>query len=170
MSSGWATGGQGRGDPALRHCTNADIEANYVDTHGASVVGFAFTELLGFRLLPRLKNIGAIRLYRPDDAGRAWPRLEPVLTRPIRWELIAQQYDQMIKYATALRLGTAEAEQVLRRFTRGGPKHPTYAAAGGTRPGRAHDLRLRLPRPSRAIDVSAFQRSAWSRQASLARG
>jgi hypothetical protein len=27
-----------------------------------------------------------------------------------------------------LRLGTAESEQVLRRFTRGGPKHPTYAA------------------------------------------
>ena len=34
----------------------------------------------------------------------------------------------MVKYATALRLGTAEAEQVLRRFTRGGPKHPTYRA------------------------------------------
>jgi TnpA family transposase len=34
----------------------------------------------------------------------------------------------MVKYATALRLGTAEAEQVLRVFTRGGPKHPTYAA------------------------------------------
>ena len=34
----------------------------------------------------------------------------------------------MVKYATALRLGTAETEQVLRRFTRGGPKHPTYAA------------------------------------------
>lgn len=34
----------------------------------------------------------------------------------------------MVKYATALRLGTAEAEQVLRRFTRGGPTHPTYAA------------------------------------------
>ncbi|MFE7112969.1 Tn3 family transposase [Streptomyces sp. NPDC057575] len=28
----------------------------------------------------------------------------------------------------ALRLGAAEAEQVLRRFTRGGPKRPTYAA------------------------------------------
>jgi hypothetical protein len=34
----------------------------------------------------------------------------------------------MVKYATALRLGTAEAEQVLGRFTRGGPKHPTYQA------------------------------------------
>ncbi|GAA3618936.1 hypothetical protein GCM10022419_125590 [Nonomuraea rosea] len=34
----------------------------------------------------------------------------------------------MIKYATALRLRTAEAHQMLRRFTRGGPKHPTYRA------------------------------------------
>ena len=115
----------------LRHCTDAEIEANYVDTHGASVVGFAFTELLGFRLLPRLKNIGAIRLYRPDDdhaPADAAARRPRASTRPIRWELIAQQYDQMVKYATALRLGTAEAEQVLRRFTRGGPKHPTYPA------------------------------------------
>jgi TnpA family transposase len=48
--------------------------------------------------------------------------------KTIDWELIARQYDQMIKYATALRLGTAEAHQMLRRFTRGGPKHPTYQA------------------------------------------
>ncbi|MBT2445369.1 Tn3 family transposase [Streptomyces sp. ISL-36] len=112
----------------LRHCTDAEIESNYVDTHGASVVGFAFTELLNCRLLPRLKNIGSIRLYRPDDDPPGWPALGSSLTRAIRWDLIEQQYDQMVKYATALRLGTAEAEQVLRRFTRGGPKHPTYAA------------------------------------------
>ncbi|MFE0654612.1 Tn3 family transposase [Streptomyces sp. NPDC059534] len=112
----------------LRHCTDAEIESNYVDTHGASVVGFAFTELLNFRLLPRLKNIDSIRLYRPDDTPPGWPALGSSLTRPIRWDLIIQQYDQIVKYATALRLGTAEAEQVLRRFTRGGPKHPTYAA------------------------------------------
>jgi TnpA family transposase len=113
----------------MRHTPDiaTDIDRNYTDTHGASVVGFAFSHLLGFRLLPRLKNIGSIRLYRPGDVHR-WPELASVLTRPIRWELIAQQYDQMVKYATALRLGTAEAEQILRRFTRGGPKHPTYQA------------------------------------------
>jgi TnpA family transposase len=111
----------------LRHCTDAEIDSNYVDTHGASVVGFAFTELLGFRLLPRLKNIGSIRLYRPDDRS-AYGHLGATVTRPIKWELIAQQYDQMVKYATALRLGTAESESILRRFTRGGPKHPTYQA------------------------------------------
>jgi TnpA family transposase len=111
----------------LHHCTDAEIEENYTDTHGASVVGFAFCYLPGFRLLPRLKNIGRATLYRPAD-GASYPGLETILTRPIRWELIAQQYDQLIKYATALRLGTAESEQVLRRFTRGGPKHPTYQA------------------------------------------
>ena len=111
----------------LHHCTDADIEANYTDTHGASVVAFAFCHLLGFRLLPRLKRIGKATLYRPDD-GSSYPGLEQILTRPIRWQLIAQQYDQLVKYATALRLGTAESEQVLRRFTRGGPKHPTYQA------------------------------------------
>ena len=34
----------------------------------------------------------------------------------------------MVKFATALRLGTAEAEAILRRFTRTGLQHPTYAA------------------------------------------
>lgn len=105
----------------------------YVDIHGASVVGFAFAELLNFRLLSWLKNIGSIRLYRPDEtpAAAGWQALGASLTRPIRWELIEQQYDQMMKYATALRLGTAEVEQVLRRCTRGGPKRPACQALEG---------------------------------------
>ncbi len=72
--------------------------------------------------------IGAQRLYRPDTDAGGWTELGPVLTRPIRWELIARHYDQMVKYATALRLRTAEAEAILRRFTRPGPQHPTHAA------------------------------------------
>ncbi|MFE3140996.1 Tn3 family transposase [Streptomyces scopuliridis] len=70
-----------------RHCTDAEIESNYVDTHGASVVGLAFTELLNFRLLPRLKNISSIRLYRPDDSPPGWPALGASLTRPNRREI-----------------------------------------------------------------------------------
>jgi TnpA family transposase len=57
----------------------------------------------------------------------AYPWLAPALTRPIRWELVSEQYDQMIKYATAIRTRTASTEAILRRFTRNA-SHPTYAA------------------------------------------
>ena len=117
----------------LRHCTDMTIERNYVDSHGQSEVAFGFARLLGFELLPRLKSVGRQRLYRPDTGDpAAYPSLAPVLTRPIDWKLIRRQYDQMVKYATALRLGTADAESILRRFARGpsggAPMHPTYRA------------------------------------------
>jgi TnpA family transposase len=113
----------------IRHCTEMSVEKQYVDTHGQSFVGFAFCHLLGFRLLPRFKSIKTKKLYRPFT-GKPWAyaNLQPVLTRPINWELIRRQYDQMIKYATAIRLGTAETESILRRFTRENLKHPTYQA------------------------------------------
>jgi len=51
-----------------------------------------------------------------------------ISNRPIDWELIGQHYDELVKYAIALKLGTAEAQQLLRRFARGGPKHPADQA------------------------------------------
>ena len=106
-----------------------DVLKNYVDSHGQSEVAFAFCNLLGFQLMPRLKAIYAQKLYRPDPGiNDAFPNLQLVLTRNIDWNLIRQQYDQMIKYATALRLVTAETEAILKRFVRNNLKHPTYLA------------------------------------------
>ena len=113
----------------LRHCTSMEVQKNYVDSHGQSEVAFAFTHLLGFQLMPRLKRIKVQKLYRPYTGQTdAYPNLQPILTRPINWDLIRQQYDQMIKYATALRLGTAETEALLKRFSKNSFKHPTYLA------------------------------------------
>ena len=65
----------------LRHCTEMEVERQYVDSHGQSEVAFAFCRLLGFQLLPRLKAIRAQRLYRPEPASAtSYPNLQPVLT------------------------------------------------------------------------------------------
>ncbi len=113
----------------LRHCTEMSVNKQYVDSHGQSVVAFAFCRLLGFELLPRLKGIHKQKLYRVEnDTSADYPNLQLVLKRAIDWKLIKQQYDQMVKYATALRLGTAETEAILRRFTRNNLQHPTYKA------------------------------------------
>ena len=113
----------------LRHCTDMSVEKNYVDTHGQSEVGFAFCCLLGFKLMPRIKNIKKQKLYKPEVSDEAYSNIQFVMKKkPINWELIRQQYDQMVKYATALRLGTAEAESILKRFTKNNLQHPTYQA------------------------------------------
>ena len=67
----------------LRHDTEMTLKRNYVDTHGQSEVAFAFCHLLGFELMPRLKNIGKQKLYRPESGDKEnYENLIPVLTRP----------------------------------------------------------------------------------------
>jgi len=83
---------------------------------------------LGYELYPRLRLIHSQRLYLPSSEHAArYPQLRPVLTRAVDWNLIRHQYDELVKYATALKEGTAEAEAILARFTRN-TSHPTYKA------------------------------------------
>lgn len=113
----------------MRHHTEMQVERSYVDTHGQSEIGFAFCYLLGFDLMPRLKGMHRQKLYRPEvGQPDAYAHLQPLLTRPIRWELIEQHYDAMVQYVTAIRLGTAKTHALLRRFTGNPRQHPTYLA------------------------------------------
>ena len=113
----------------LRHCTQMSVDKNYVDTHGQSEVGFAFTHLLGFQLMPRIRNIQKQKLYLPEKGqSQQLKNLTTIIKRPIRWPLIRQQYDAMVKFATALKQGTADPEAILARFTRNNTKHPVYLA------------------------------------------
>ncbi|MEL7334017.1 MAG: Tn3 family transposase, partial [Cyanobacteria bacterium J06560_2] len=113
----------------LRHCTEMSVDKNYVDTHGQSEVGFAFSHLLGFQLMPRIRNIQKQKLYLPEKGQKQqFENLASIIKRPIRWQLIRQQYDAMVKFATALKQGTADPEVILARFTRNNAKHPVYLA------------------------------------------
>ena len=111
----------------LRHCTDMTIKHQMTDSHGQSEIGFAFSHLLGFRLLPRLKPIHSQKLALVESGTQDdYPHLKEVFGKPINWEVIAQQYDMMVKYTAALKTGTADADALLRRFTRSNLQHPTY--------------------------------------------
>lgn len=131
---------------AIRHGTTMKAEGHYVDSHGQSEIGFGITRLLNVDLLPRIKQINHVRLYRPN-AGEpdAYPNLAPAMTRPIRWDVIENNYDQVIKYATAIRSGTASTEAILSRFTRA-VSHP------------AHQAMLEIGRAQRTVLVADYLR------------
>ena len=113
---------------AVHHGTEMDVKANYVDTHGQSVIGFGLTRLLGFDLLPRIKRINHIRFY-PPGRGEEFPNLVPAMVgRPLDWDLIAAQYDDAVKYATSIKNKAASTAAILRRFHRTNLMHPTYQA------------------------------------------
>ncbi|MEO1645365.1 MAG: Tn3 family transposase, partial [Chloroflexota bacterium] len=113
----------------IRHSSEMSVNKTYTDTHGQSEVAFAFCHLLGFQLMPRIKDIYRQKLYLAEKGSRhRYSELDLILTRPIRWHLIRQQYDEFIKYASALRFETAEPEALLKRFTRHNVQHPTYTA------------------------------------------
>jgi TnpA family transposase len=81
-----------------------EVDRQYVDSHGQSTVAFAFCRMLGFQLLPRLKAIHSQKLYQPET-GQAdtYANLQQILTKPIDWDSVRQQYDQMAKYVILIR-------------------------------------------------------------------
>jgi len=66
--------------------------------------------------------------YGARSRAADYPNLPCILTRPIDWALIERQYDEMVRYATAMAERTADPEAILRRFTRNNVQHPTYKA------------------------------------------
>ena len=113
----------------LQHCTVMSVEKSYVDTHGQSEVGFAFSYLLGFQLMPRLANIKHQKLYMGKASDKkTYSNISSILKEEIDWPLIRKHYDQIAKYALVMLEGPADPESVLRRFTKNNLKNPVYLA------------------------------------------
>ena len=112
----------------LRHCTEMEVDRQYVDSHGQSTIAFAFCRLLGFELMPRLKAINKQKLHRPET-GQTFSNLEKIMaSKPINLRLVEEQLDVIVKHAVALKLGMTDAESLLRRFTKKNTQHPAYKA------------------------------------------
>jgi len=112
----------------LKHCTEMEVDRQYVDSHGQNVIAFAFCRLLGFELMPRLKGISRQKLYKALT-DQDFTNINPIMAaKSINWELIEEQLDTMVKHAVALKLGMADAESLLRRFCRNNIQHPAYKA------------------------------------------
>lgn len=107
--------------------TDVDIEYQCVDSNGKSELGFALSYLQKFDLLPRYKSIGNQTIYLPSDNFQV-RNINEITTRSINWQLIEEQYIEMIKYTVALKIGMCTAETVIRRFARTNYQHPTYKA------------------------------------------
>ena len=163
-------------DGAIHHGTEMDVRANYVDTHGQSVIGFGLTRLLGFELLPRIKRINHLRLYSglggpgnlsAVDAGNGAPGHRLGTDRPaVRRRDEIRGVDQEQVRGDRDDPAPVPPEQ---------PAAPDLSGHAGDRPRTAHPVRLPLPagpatatpdrrRPQRLRIVQRRQRRHLLRQ------
>ena len=113
----------------LNHCTDMEVDAAYVDTHGQSTLAFGVSDFLGFDLLPRLKNISKQKLYYSTVKDKSkYENLELILKESIKWKLIEENYDEAIKHIVALKLGIMEPDVFVKRFSHDNFQHPVYKA------------------------------------------
>jgi TnpA family transposase len=80
-------------------------------------------------LLPRLKNLNKQKLYFSSVKHKNnYPNLSPILKEAINWDIIKENYDEVVKYVAALKTGTADADVIIKRFSKDNYNHPVYKA------------------------------------------
>lgn len=89
------------------------------DTAGYSDQVFGLFWLLGFQFSPRLADIGETRFWRFDQDADYGP-LTGLARHRLNAELIAQNWDDLLRVAGSLKLGRLSASELLRSFQAGG--------------------------------------------------
>jgi len=114
----------------LRHDTDMDMNEIYTDTHGQSSIGFAFSHLLHFDLMPRIKGINKQKLFVPSKGFKEkLPNLKLALASCyINWNKIRDNYEEVVKYTAALKTRTVDSDVLLKRVSSDNSKHPAYQA------------------------------------------
>nr|QBM06455.1 Tn3 family transposase [uncultured bacterium] len=103
-------------DGLLYQQTGLTIEEHYTDTGGASDHVFGLMPFFGYRFAPRLRDIKQRRLHLlpGQEAG---PLLAGMTAEPIALGHVAAHWDELLRFATSIRTGTATASAMLRRLS-----------------------------------------------------
>jgi hypothetical protein len=103
-------------DGLLLHESGLRPREHYTDTGGATDHVFALFHLLGFRFVPRLRDLADKRLgtIRPPATYRG---LEPILGRPIRIDAIAESWEEILRLATSIQSGVVAPSTMLRKLS-----------------------------------------------------
>ena len=121
------------------------------DTAGASDLVFGLFWLLGYQFSPRLADAGEARFYRLDPHAH-YGVLDDIARHQARAGRIQQHWDDMLRVAGSLRLGTVQASELVRSFLRS--ERPSSLASAIMELGRINKTLYLL----NYIDDAAYRR------------
>jgi TnpA family transposase len=116
-------------DGLLENQTSLEPKELMTDTAGYSDLVFGLFWLLGFQFSPRLADIGESRFWRLDRTADDGP-LNGLARHRVHTKLIAQHWDDLLRVAGSLKLGTLSASDLIRALQRGSKRSLLARAIG----------------------------------------
>jgi len=108
---------------------DSDIQPKTIhgDTQSQSTVVFALSYLLGFRLMPRIRNIQDIKLFRPCSTV-TYKHIDKLFAEPIDWDIIEKHWKDMMQVVLSIKSGTMSSSKILRKLSNNSKKNRLYQA------------------------------------------
>lgn len=102
-------------DGLLYHESDLRIEEHYTDTAGFTDHVFALCHLLGFRFVPRIRNLADTRLYALEKPT-SYPTLAPLIGGIVNTKQIVAHWNEILRLATSIKHGSVTASLMLRKL------------------------------------------------------
>jgi TnpA family transposase len=115
----------------LKNTSEVKPTTVHADTQGQSFPVFALAHLLGFDLMPRIRNWKDLTFYRPTKRTE-YVHIDALFGEPgrnvIDFDLIESQFRHLMRVAVSVREGAISSTLLLRRLRAGSRKNATYTA------------------------------------------
>jgi TnpA family transposase len=108
---------------------NSDVQPDIIhgDTQAQSTVVFALAHLLGFKLMPRIRNWKDVKLFRPAKNTKC-KNIDGLFSDTIDWDLIETHWQDMMQVVLSIHKGKMSSSKLLRKLGNYSKKNRLYQA------------------------------------------
>ncbi len=112
----------------MKNRSNIQPDTVFADTQGQSTPVFAFTYLLGIKLMPRIRNWKDLSFFRPSKNVH-YTHIDGLFKDPVAWEMIRTHWRDLMQVALSIYTGRISSPILLRKLSHYSRKNRLYQAA-----------------------------------------
>jgi TnpA family transposase len=114
-------------DGLIRNGADISPDTIHGDTQAQSGPVFGLSHVIGINLMPRMRNIKDLVLYKADRR-RKYAHIDSLCRQTIDWDLIERHYLDMMRVAVSIKAGRMTPSTILRRLGSESAKNKLYFA------------------------------------------
>lgn len=114
-------------DGLLKNRSDIQPDTLHGDTHAQSYPVFALAYLLGIDLMPRIRSLKKLILFRPSKDTR-FQHINSLFTEVIQWDLIEKHLPDMLRVVLSIKAGRIYPSTILKRLGTYSRKNKLYFA------------------------------------------